>query len=296
MKPEYLIIIPVLLLTACRHGNNGSDAYGNFEATEVTISADGNGQLINFNLDEGDDLNPGEPIGQIDTLQLFYRKQQLEASIGALYAKTINIPTQINVLKEKRRVMEVDKNRVVNLLKDSAATQKQFDDIQGQIDITNKDLAANEDRLDVTNKGLVSEVKPLRAQIDQINDQIRRCKIVNPIQGTVLAKYAEAHEMTGIGKPLYKIADLSVLYLRAYVSGDQLDDIKIGQKVKVLIDKDKDSFHTYDGEITWISDKSEFTPKIVQTKEERVNLVYAIKVKVQNDGKIKIGMPGEVKF
>ncbi len=296
MKSEYLIIIPALILTACGHGKDGSDAYGNFEATEVTISADGNGQLVNFNLDEGDDLKPGEQVGQIDTLQLFYRKQQLEASIGALYAKTISIPTQINVLKEKKKVLEVDKNRIVNLLRDSAATQKQYDDVQGQIDINDKDLAANEERLLVSNSGLVSEVKPLHAQIDQIKDQIRRCKIVNPILGTVLAKYAEAYEMTSIGKPLYKIADLTVVYLRDTVSRDQLDNIKIGQKVSVLIDKDKNTFHTYSGEITWISDKSEFTPKIVQTKEERVNLVYAIKVKVQNDGKIKIGMPGEVKF
>ena len=296
MKSLSLFILPVLLLTACGNGNNGSDAYGNFEATEVTISSQGNGELVSFKLDEGDNLKPGEAIGQIDTLQLFYKKEQLQAAIKALYAKTISIPSQINVLKEKLNVLNVDKNRIVSMMKDSAATQKQYDDIQGQIEITQKDLAATRERLGVSNQGIVSEVKPLNAQIDQIEDQIRRCSIVNPVNGTVLAKYAEQNEITGPGKPLYKIADLSVLYLRAYVAGDQLDDIKIGQKVKVLIDKDKDSFHSYDGEISWISDKSEFTPKIVQTKEERVNLVYAIKVKVVNDGKIKIGMPGEVKF
>jgi HlyD family secretion protein len=296
MKSNYLFILPLILLASCNHGNDGSDAYGNFEATEVTISSQGNGELVSFKLDEGDDLTPDEVVGQIDTLQLYFKKEQLQASVKALHAKTIDIPSQINVLNEKLRVLEVDKNRIVNMMKDSAATQKQYDDIQGQIEITQKDLAANQERLGVSNQGLLSEVKPLQAQIDQIEDQIRRCRVVNPVNGTVLAKYAEQNEITGSGKPLYKIADLAVIYLRAYIAGDQLDDIRIGQKVKVLVDKDKDSFHTYDGEISWISDKSEFTPKIVQTKEERVNLVYAIKVKVVNDGKIKIGMPGEVKF
>lgn len=296
MKLKFILALPLLSAIGCGDGDNGSDAYGNFEATEVTISAEGNGRLINFNIDEGDDLKPGEQVGQIDTLQLYYQKVQLVARIGSFYAKTIDIPSQINVLKERKKVLEVEKDRIIKLLNDKAATQKQYDDVEGQIEINDKDLAANQERLEINNRGLISEVKPIKAQIDQINDQILRCEIVNPIQGTILAKYAEGDEVTSFGKPLYKIANLSQLYLRAYVSGDQLDNIKIGQKVKVLIDKDKSSFHQYEGTITWISDKSEFTPKIVQTKEERVNLVYAIKVKVVNDGKIKIGMPGEVKL
>jgi HlyD family secretion protein len=296
MKPEYLFLFPVIFSAACGNGNQDTDAYGNFEVTEVTISAEAAGKLIEFNVTEGDELPPGQVVGQIDTLQLYYRKSQLEARIGAVYSKTIDVPSQINVLKEKLKVLEIEKQRVVNLLQDSAATQKQYDDIQGQIEIARKDLAANEERLSVSNKGMLSEIRPLRTQIDEINDQIRRCRIVNPVNGTVLAKYAEAYEITAGGKPLYKIADLSTLYLRAYISASQLDDIKIGQKVAVLIDKDEDTFHNYDGVITWVSEKSEFTPKIIQTKEERVNLVYAIKVKVENDGKIKIGMPGEVRF
>jgi HlyD family secretion protein len=296
MKYNYLFLIPVLATLGCDNRNNGSDAYGNFETTEVTISSESNGKLIQFNIEEGEDLKPGIQTGLVDTIQLYYKKEQFVARIASLYSKTIDIPSQINVLLERKKILEKEQNRIKNLFSENAATQKQLDDINGEIDIINKELKANQERLEINNKGLLSEIKPLKAQIDEINDQIRRCKINNPIQGTVLAKYAEENEITSFGKPLYKIADLSTVYLRAYLSGDQVDDIKIGQKVKVLIDKDNKSFHNYDGVITWVSEKSEFTPKIVQTKKERVNLVYAIKIRVVNDGRIKIGMPGEVKF
>jgi HlyD family secretion protein len=296
MKYNYIFFLPFLTLLGCGNRNNSSDAYGNFETTEITISSEGNGKLIFFNIDEGDELKSGFEAGLVDTLQLYYKKEQLEARIASFHSKTIDIPSQINVLVERKKVLEKERDRVNNLLTANAATQKQLDDINGEIEVNDRELKANLERLEINNNGLLSEIKPLKAQIDEINDQIRRCKINNPVDGTVLSKYAQKNEITSFGKPLYKIADLSTVYLRAYVSGDQLDDIKIGQKVTVLIDEDNKSFHTYDGRITWISDKSEFTPKIVQTKKERVNLVYAIKIKVMNDGRIKIGMPGEVKL
>jgi len=296
MKYNYLFLLPALVTLGCGNRNNESDAYGNFETTEVTISSESNGRLVFFNIQEGADLKSGFQAALVDTLQLYYKKEELVARIASFYAKTIDIPSQINVLIERRKVLDKERDRIKNLLTANAATQKQFDDINGEIEVTDKELKANQEMLEINNKGLLSEIKPIKAQIDEINDQIRRCKINNPIKGTVLAKYAEENEITSFGKPLYKIADLSTVYLRAYVSGDQLDDIKIGKKVVVLIDKDNKSFYNYDGVITWISEKSEFTPKIVQTKKERVNLVYAIKIKVVNDGKIKIGMPGEAKF
>jgi HlyD family secretion protein len=296
MKYNPICLIPFLVILGCSNRNNDSDAYGNFESTEVTISSEGNGKLIFLKIEEGDELNPGIQAGLVDTLQLYYKKEQLAARISSFYSKTIDIPSQINVLIERKKILEKERERINNLLAANAATQKQLDDLNGEIEVTERELKASQERLEISNKGLLSEIKPIRAQIDEINDQIRRCKINNPIKGTVLAKYAEENEITAFGKPLYKIADLTTVYLRAYISGEQLDDIKIGQKVTVLIDKDNKSFHNYNGIITWISEKSEFTPKIVQTKKERVNLVYAIKIKVANDGRIKIGMPGEVKF
>jgi len=291
-----LVILIIISLTGCNKNNDVADAYGNFEATEILISSEANGKLQQFAILEGEELASGQRIGLIDTLPLYFKKKQLQARIEALNTKTIDIPSQINVLIERKNVMERERRRIDNLYKEGAATQKQMDDINGEIDVINKELNANKERLETNNKGLLSEILPVEWQIDEINDQINKSILINPVNGTVLTKYAEQYEIVNYGKPLYQIANLNELYLRAYIRGDDLNRIELGQKVKVYIDIDKDDLREYEGTVSWISDKSEFTPKIVQTRDERVNLVYAIKVRVTNDGSIKIGMPGEVIF
>ncbi len=296
-KISLLFILPVLWLTpACDRGNGESDAYGNFEATEVLISSEANGKLKRFAVNEGDILQAGTTLGYVDTIPLYLKKKQLEARITALSAKTIDIPSQINVLIERKSNLTRERNRIESLFQEKAATEKQLDDISGELEVINQEIRANRERLKTTNKGLLSEILPLQYQIEEINDQISKAILQNPVTGTVLTKYVEENEVVNFGKPLYRMADIGKMYLRAYISGDQLDDIKIGQQVTVLIDENKSEYKKFGGLISWISDKAEFTPKIVQTKEERVNLVYAIKVLVENDGYIKIGMPGEVVF
>lgn len=298
IKVEYTSLICLLIpvMISCSNGNGEADAYGNFEATEVVISSESNGKLLDFNIEEGRKIKAGDQVGLVDTMQLYFRKKQVYGRIGALSTKTLDIPTQINVLIDRRSNLEREKNRLENLFKDGAATQKQLDDINGEIDVVNSELKANREKLRTTNKGLLSEINPLQYQIEEINDQINKSIIRNPLNGTVLTKYAEENEVVNYGKPLYRISDINQMYLRAYISGNQLGMIKLGQKVQVRIDENEEDYKNYNGTISWISDKAEFTPKIVQTKEERVNLVYAIKIRVENDGFIKIGMPGEVLF
>jgi len=293
-------IIPILgfaiSLSACLDNSDIADAYGNFEATEILISSEANGKLLEFNLVEGDEFEAGQRIGLVDTIPLYLKKKQLQARIEALNTKTLNIPSQINVLIERKSVIERERQRIKNLFNEGAATQKQLDDINGEIDVINKELKANKERLETNNRGLLSEILPIEWQIEEINDQINKAILTNPVDGIVLNKYAEQYEIVNYGKPLYQIANLNALFLRAYVGGDFLNQIKLGQNVKVYIDEGKDNLKEYNGVISWISEKAEFTPKIVQTKEERVNLVYAVKIGVENDGSIKIGMPGELKF
>lgn len=290
------ILVIAIILFGCSNNSDFADAYGNFEATEILISSEANGKLLEFNIEEGDDFKAGERIGLIDTITLYLKKRQLQARIEALSTKTLNIPSQINVLIERKNVIEREKQRIENLFKEGAATQKQLDDINGEIDVINKELKANKERLETNNRGLLSEILPIEWQIEEINDQINKSILINPTNGIVLNKYAEQYEILNYGKPLYQIADMTALFLRAYVGGDMLYQIKLGQDVKVYIDEGKDDLKEYNGILSWISEKAEFTPKIVQTKEERVNLVYAVKIRVENDGSIKIGMPGEVKF
>lgn len=290
------ILVIAIILFGCSNNSDVADAYGNFEATEILISSEANGKLLEFNIEEGDDFKVGERIGLIDTIPLYLKKRQLQARIEALNTKTLNIPSQINVLIERKNVIEREKQRIENLFKEGAATQKQLDDINGEIDVINKELKANKERLETNNRGLLSEILPIEWQIEEINDQINKSILINPTNGIVLNKYAEQYEILNYGKPLYQIADITALFLRAYVGGDMLNQIKLGQDVKVYIDEGKDDLKEYNGILSWISEKAEFTPKIVQTKEERVNLVYAVKIRVENDGSIKIGMPGEVKF
>ncbi|TAL68570.1 MAG: HlyD family efflux transporter periplasmic adaptor subunit [Bacteroidetes bacterium] len=292
MRTILMILFVNMIFYACTGGDGLSDAYGNFEATEITISSEATGKLIVFNIEEGQTIKQGDVIGVIDTTQLFLKKEQIEASKRAISTKFSSVIAQINVLKEQKQNAEKDQKRIEAMFNNKAATQKQLDDINGNISVINKQI----NQIETQNPAIINELKSLDAQIAQIEDMLKKSVLVNPIDGTVLNKYAETFEMAVAGKPLYKIADISNMFLKAYVSGDQLGKIKIGQQVKILIDKDKKELQSMTGTISWISSQSEFTPKIIQTKDERVNMVYAIKVKVKNNGQLKIGMPGEVKF
>jgi HlyD family secretion protein len=245
-----------------------------------------------LNIQEGQKLNKGQVVGYIDSTDLVLKKQQLLAQKQAVASKIENIKAQIEVQEQQKKNLLVDKERVEKMLKDGAATQKQLDDINGKIDLVNAQISS----INTQNVSVHSEMEVIKAQIAQVEEGIKKCKIINPLKGTVLEKYAEQGEITAFGKPVYKIANLDELYLRVYVSGDQLPHIKIGQQAEVLIDNTKKENSKLTGVVTWISANAEFTPKIIQTKEERVNMVYAVKIRVKNDGSLKIGMPGEANF
>jgi HlyD family secretion protein len=292
MEMRLTLLIVLILFYACNNNGEHSDAYGNFQAEEYLIASETNGKLISFSVEEGKKLEANEVVGIIDTIQLSLKIKQLEVQKKAVETKLININSQINVLQEQKKVLMKELDRFKKLVDEGAATQKNLDDISGQIDILDKQISATS-----TQKIPVqSEIENTEIQISQLKDQFSKSFITNPISGIVLEKYINENELVIIGKLLYKIADLENMELKAYVSGDQLPNIKIGQKVIVMIDKNKEENQEFFGTISWISDEAEFTPKIIQTKEERVDQVYAIKVKVKNDGRIKIGMPGEVIF
>ena len=292
MKTKYSILILSVLLSACSGSENNSDAYGNFEAKEVIVSAEAQGKIIEFKAEEGQSLKKGQILGCIDTIPLSLQREQLFAKKQAIASKISNVRAQIEVQEKQKSIIETEKNRIEQLYNDNAATIQQLDDIKGKYDIVEKQIAATKTQI----SSISSEMKVVDKQVDLINEQINRAKIVNPIHGTVLEKYLEENEIAIPGKALYKIARLDEIELRVYISGAQLPEIKIGQKVKVYADKDDKTNQEYSGEVFWISDQAEFTPKIIQTKEERVNMVYAVKIRVKNDGKLKIGMPGEVIF
>ncbi|MBK8878098.1 MAG: HlyD family efflux transporter periplasmic adaptor subunit [Haliscomenobacter sp.] len=296
MKPTLLLpaIFLLALLPSCTPETPLADAYGNFEAREVVVSSEVTGKLLEFRVEEGVTLDSGLQIGLIDTVPYHLRRLQLLASLQALPQKKINADPQIDIYVQQRNNLLREIKRGEALAQSNAITPKQLDDLRGQLDVVNQQMASAKAQETISNRGILAELAPLEAQLKQVEDQISRCYLFNPIQGTVLQKMTESSEMAIAGKALYKIADLSVMTLRAYFSGDQLPHIKIGQTVKVLIDESKESNRELSGVITWISDQAEFTPKIVQTKEERVNLVYAVKIQVQNDGALKIGMPAEV--
>jgi len=292
MKTKYLFIILIVTLTACQTDEDKSDAFGNFETDEVIISSEANGKLEAFQIEEGQLLKKGTFIGYVDTTNLVLKDKQLEAQKIAIASKIDNIQSQIEVQKQQKKNAMIEKERVENMLKDGAATQKQMDDINGKIDLIDAQIKS----IQTQNISVQSEMQVINTQIMQVDESLRKSKITNPVSGVVLEKYAEANEITAFGKPLYKIANLDFMYLRAYVSGAQLPHIKLGQQVEILIDDGEKTYRKLQGTISWISSTAEFTPKIIQTKEERVNMVYAIKVKVKNDGSLKIGMPGEVNF
>lgn len=294
---KFFIINILVLLFSCKKEATRSDAFGNFEAVETIVSAEANGKLLFLKANEGEPLKAGELVALVDTTLLHLQKQQLLASLGTIGKKQQDPNPQIAVLEEQKRNLIRERDRVKRLLADKAATPKQLDDMNGQIEVVDAQIKAARRTAGTANTGILGEKDPVLAQIKVLGEQIRRCYIYNPLDGVVLTKIAEASEVVGFGSPLYKIAALDTLELRAYISGDQLPSLKIGQTVSVLIDQSGGGVRTLPGMVSWISSKSEFTPKTIQTKEERVNLVYAFKVKVANgDGALKIGMPGEVRF
>ena len=284
------------MFTACNDNKVSYDASGSFEAEETIISSEATGTIKRFEIEEGQTLEAGQNIGYIDSLQLYLKKKQLEAQVIAILGKKPNISVQLSALQTQLKTAEKEKTRVANLVKGDAATPKQLDDINAQIEVLKKQIEAQQSTLSISSEGLGKDVVPLQVQIEQLNDQLAKCNIINPTNGTVLTKYAETNEMTAVGKPLYKIADLTNIILRAYITGDQLTQVKLNQKVKVLTDDGKGGYKETEGTIIWINSKAEFTPKTIQTKDERANMVYAIKVKVKNDGAYKVGMYGEIKF
>ncbi len=283
------LLIATIVLASCNSGDDLADGYGNFEATETVISAEGNGKLLAFNIEDGKTLKMNDIVGYIDTIQLSLKKEQLLATKNVINAKSAGVLSQISVLRAQLKTATISKNRMENLMKENAGTQQQLDEINGKIDMLNQQIRS----IEIQNSSVINELKSLDAQLMQIQDQISKSKIINPINGTVLVKYAEPFEITSFGKPLYKVADLNSLQLRVYVSETQLTSIKVGQKVTVKVDV-AEGMKDYAGTITWIASDAEFTPKIIQTKEERVNLVYAVKIEVKNDGNLKIGMPAEM--
>ena len=287
----------ILVLTSCNRNKFNHDASGTFEATEVIVSAEGAGKIEAFNITEGDVLPRGKQVGYVDTTQLYLKKLQLQTATKAVSARKVNANTQIAAVREQIAKAELDKRRFDNLFADGAATQKQVDDANSQLAVLKSNLAALQNTLSTSINSIDEESSAFEIQVAQIEDQLQKCRIINPIEGTVLNKYSEEKEMASIGKPLYKIADTKHLFLHAYVVAPQLADVRVGQNATVYINTAGGEQKSYNGRVTWIADKAEFTPKTIQTQDERQNLVYAVKIEVENtDGQIKIGMYGDVNF
>lgn len=321
---KFLLLLLVLSLTACSNGNSNFDATGTFEADEIIVSAEAPGKILRLAIEEGSMVAKDSVVGNIDPSAIELQKEQAAASVDALAQKTNNPLPQINILQsqmvaqqkqiavqeEQLKTLLKEQQRFTNLVKAEASPAKQLDDITGQVNVLRAQITASKSQLAVLqsqvnaqrqlvaiqNRGILSEKNPMQKKVAQIQDQLNKTKIVNPVTGTVLTRYADAGEYTSTGKAIYKIADLSTMKLRAYITGNQLAQVKLNQQLKVLMDDGKGKYRELPGIITWISDKAEFTPKTIQTKEERANLVYAIKINVKNDGYLKIGMYGEVKF
>ncbi|MDR2584858.1 MAG: HlyD family efflux transporter periplasmic adaptor subunit [Prevotellaceae bacterium] len=287
-------LFALTLFSACGNRSNKADACGVFEATEVLVSAQASGQILAFSLSEGMKLCAGVQIGYIDTIQLHLKKQQIKATMDGLKSRQTNIPKQIAAINEQIAIQKSELVRFQNLVNSQAATQKQVDDINSQIKILEKQLAAQAELLENNNTALSQERIALEAQWAQIEDQIQKSLISSPINGTVLAQYAQPGELVIHGKALFKIADMDQIVLRAYITSDKITQMKIGQTVEVLADFGTKEQRNYQGIITYISPQSEFTPKNIQTRSERDNLVYAVKISIPNDGYLKIGMYGEV--
>jgi len=299
MKRLTLIFFLFLFISSiicCKQNKREPDAFGVFEATEITVSSESNGKMLWFNVEEGKEYQAGEEVGCIDTLQIYLQIKQLESSIAAAMAKRPDLPSQVRTLYNKLETLNKEKNRISTLVAANAASSKQLDDINAEIDITNSQIAAMESSLNLGNKSINEEISAMRFQKMQLQDALTKCHILSPITGTVLKKYIEPNELAYLGKPLFKIADLTNMFVRVYITEDMLSTIRLGQTVDIHIDMPENEEKVMEGTVSWISSKAEFTPKMIQTKNERVNLVYAVKVAFKNDGSAKIGMPSDVKF
>lgn len=284
----------LILLNSCGPSGMSSDAAGTFEADEITVSSEATGKIEWLDLTEGQQLQAGQAVGQIDTVQLFLQKQQLEESIMFLEGSMPDIDRQTSAMRSRLKQQLREKDRIERLLEDDAATPKDLEDILSAIEVLEGQIEAQESGLGNTIASLEGQIASARNRILQIEDQLSKCRIASPVDGTVLARYAHAGELAVSGKPLFRVADTRTMTLRAYFCLWQLKDVRIGQRVKVIADFGGDNTREYEGTVSWISDKSEFSPKSIQTKDERENLVYAVKISVRNDGYLKIGMYGEV--
>ena len=321
---KFIFLIAIILFSACKNNKDAFDATGTFEADEIIVSAEANGKILRLDAEEGSLLKKDSIVGNIDPSTIELQKEQAVSSVDALTQKTNNAAPQINILQsqmesqikqiavqeEQLKTLKKDQQRYKNLVASASIPAKQLDDITGQVNVLEKQIAVSKSQVAVLqsqvnsqrqsvaiqNRSILSEKDPMQKRVAQIQDQLNKTKIVNPINGTVLTKYAAANEYTVTGKAIYTIADLTIMKLRAYITGDQLAQVKLNQTVKVMVDNGKGQYRELSGIITWISTMAEFTPKTIQTKDERANLVYAIKINVKNDGYLKIGMYGQVVF
>ena len=295
IRSYYVAIGLMALFASCKGGSGDYDASGVFETTEVTVSARGTGEIMRFDIEEGYQVEAGQAVGYIDTIQLHLKKEELLGSLMATDSRRYNVSRQIASLRQEIATQKRERLRYENLVREKAANQKQLDDINAGLAVLEKRLAAQVETLENSNRSVSGEVLMLEARIAQIEDQIAKCVITSPVRGTVLSKYAEQGELAAQGRSLFKVGDLSDMYLRVYITAPQLTTLKIGQQVKVYADEGEDDRRAYAGRVSWIADKAEFTPKTIQTRDERANLVYAVKIAVRNDGFIKKGMYGEMK-
>jgi len=293
---QYGILSGFIALCACGNNSDNMDASGTFEATEVIVSAEANGKIEQLDIEEGTIVTARQKLGYIDTVQLFLQKEQLLKNIRSVESNRPDINKQIAATRQQIATAQIEQRRIINLLKSNAANEKQLDDINGQIAVLEKQLKAQESTLQNNSNSITEQSSALEIQVAQIEDQLKKCSISSPINGTILTKYAEAGELANTGKPLFKVADIENMYLRAYITSVQLSQVKVGKKVTVISDYGDGKRKEYPGIVTWISSQSEFTPKTILTKDERANLVYAVKIAIKNDGYVKIGMYGEVKF
>ncbi len=290
------VLMACLALVSCNNKKDDADAHGVFYATEIIVSAESSGKLLQFDVEEGDSYEKGTLLGFTDTMDLALQIQQLEVKIRATLASRPDIPSQLNTLQAQLQTLELERNRVATLVEANAATTKQLDDVNAQIKIVKSQVAATKSTLSTQSAAILENVEAMRIQLARLQNALDKCKIYAPISGTVLKKFIEPNELAYPGKPLLKIADITNMTIKVYVTEDQLSSIEVGQKTDIHIDTENGGGKTIEGKVLWISDKAEFTPKMIVTKKERANMVYAVKIGFKNDGSAKIGMPGDVNF